>query len=812
MKKIALLLMITLTNISVFPQQVKNPWGKSVEVKITTGPTGILQLASMGLPLEEGFHGKDGTWTIVLSQQEVDRIVAAGFPVTIIHADYTKFIADRNRSDAGLIGYINSHKQDYNNSDVSNYTVPTHFKLGTMGGYLNLAEVYSELDSMRILYPNLISAKFGIGNANSIEGRPIYCVRISNNPNQTQSKPRVFYNALTHAREPMGMQQFIFYMWYLLENYSTNEEIQYLVDNAELYFVPVANPDGYEYNHSYAPYGGGDWRKNRRNNGDGTWGVDLNRNYGYKWGYDNNGSSPNPGDATYRGTAAFSEPETQVVRDFCIDMDFRIAMNYHTYSNYLLYPWGWQTQITPDSTLQLTYADFLTRQNGYLAGMPGTILYNTNGDIMDWEYGEQTAKPKIFGFTTETGNQTDGFWPPVTRIIPLAQENMYSNLMVAHFALRYAEASDISPVIVSEKEGYFKFEFKRFGLDAPANYQVSVQPMDTALIIATGPACTIANPAIFNVVTDSISYTLNPDIITGTEISFIYRINNGFYTFQDTVTKFFGPPLEVFGDSCNTMDNWTSTKWNISSTQYHSPPGSITDSPTGNYSPSSNYTVSNKVKIDLKNSPVAVVNYYAKWKTEKGFDYVQILLSDDNGLTWAPKEGKYTVTGTEYEAFRQPVYDGKKYNWVKEQIILTDYVGKDIKIRFLLKSDNSRNYDGFYFDDVAVTIIDMTGVGIDKKHSDSSWISDPFPNPSSHQVSIQYKLDHELQTPSVNPKPGESCFELMDAHGVVIRSIRLTDLSGKLTIFVDDLPAGICFYRIRSASGTTGVKKLVVIH
>lgn len=806
MRKLVLLLLLILTGSLVSAQETI-----STEVKITASPAGMIRLASMGLPVNEGYHDKDGTWTIVLSPQEVNKAIQAGFPVEVLHADYTKFISDRNRADAGLIGYINNHKQEYNNTDVSNYSIPAHFRLGSMGGFLTLSEVYNELDSMRILYPSLISAKFSIGNSNSIEGRPLYCVRISNNPNQTQNKPRVFYNALTHAREPMGMQQFIFFMWYLLENYSTSDEIKYLVDNLELYFVPVSNPDGYEYNHSYAPFGGGDWRKNRRNNGDGTTGVDLNRNYGYKWGYDNNGSSPNTGDETYRGTAAFSEPETQVVRDFCIEKGFRIAMNYHTFSNYLLYPWCWQTQITPDSTLQLTYADYFTKKNGYLAGMPGTILYNTNGDAMDWEYGEQTVKPKTIAFTVETGNQTDGFWPQVARIIPLAQENMYSNFMVAHFALRYAEVSDISPVITPDKQGYFKFEFKRFGMDAPADYQVSVQPLDPTLIIATGSPRTIANPAIFQVITDSISYTLNPDIITGTDISFIYRISNGLYTFQDTVTKYFGPPLVVFRDSCSTMNKWTSTKWNVSSTQYHSAPGSITDSPTGNYPPSSNYPVSTIDNIDLQNSPVAVLNYYAKWKTEKGFDFVQMLISDNNGLAWVPKAGRYTTTGTEFEALGQPVYDGKKYDWVKEQMILKEYVNKDIKLRFLIKSDNAKNYDGYYFDDVTVTIVDMTGVGIEPVPAGTSWISDPVPNPASHQVTIQYNLNNTSQITMGYAVQDAIVFELMDSRGVIIRSTCLTALSGKLTTFVDDLPAGIFLYRIRCSSGNTGVKKLVVI-
>jgi murein tripeptide amidase MpaA len=67
-------------------------------------------------------------------------------------------------------------------------------------------------------------------------------------------------------------------MWYLLENYGTNDEVTYLVNNHQLYFVPCINPDGYVYNQTTNPNGGGMWRKNRRNNGGGVYGVDLNQN------------------------------------------------------------------------------------------------------------------------------------------------------------------------------------------------------------------------------------------------------------------------------------------------------------------------------------------------------------------------------------------------------------------------------------------------------------------------------------------------------------------------------------------------------
>lgn len=783
---------------------------KRLEVRISVGPGGLSGLGAMGLPAEEGFHDKDGSWTIVLSQEEVDRVKAAGYPVEVLKPDYLQYITERNLRDTAFIARINRDASMREGTDLSNYPVPVHFKLGSMGGYLHLAEVYQELDSMRMLYPELISQKFSIGNASTIEGRPVYSVRMSNQPDQPQNKPRVLYNALIHAREPMGMQQLIFYMWYLLENYATSEEIRYLVDNLELYFIPVVNPDGYAYNYSYAPIGGGDWRKNRRNNGDGTYGVDLNRNFGYMWGYDNNGSSPNPGDVTYRGTAPFSEPETQIIRDFIVENDFRLAINYHTYSNFLLYPWCWQTQITPDSTLQLTYADYFTKESGYLSGMPGQILYNTNGDAMDWQYGEQSLKQKTLAFTVEVGGASDGFWPQVARIIPLAQENMYLNLMAAHFALRYAEVYDVSPVITPDREGYFTFEFTRFGLDGPANHTVSILPLDSTQIIATGEPKVIADPAMFEVITDSIAYTLDPSITTGTPIRFVYRIDNGLYIYQDTVTKFFGQPLVIFADSCDNMENWSSTKWNISTTQYYSPPGSIADSPSGNYLPGSNNTITTKEQFDLQNSPVAVLNFHSKWKIEKGFDFVQLLVSDDDGHTWTPKSGRFAVTGTLYQELHEPIYDGAKYDWVKEEIIMQEYTGSEIGLRFILDADNSKNYDGYYFDDLTLTIVDMTGVGVDQAIPGEFLVSDPYPNPAHTAALVHYSCDPEnlmLEEGSLSNR-----FELYDMRGVLIRTQRVVDISGKLTIFVEDLPAGIYHYRIRFASGATAVKKLVVVH
>ncbi len=146
------------------------------------------------------------------------------------------------------------------------------FDYGSMGGYYTFDEVVDSLDELAATYPTLITERVSIGQ--SWEGRDLWMVKMSDNPEVDEDEPEVLYTALHHAREPQSMATVLYTMYYLLENYGTDPEATYLLDNRELYFVPVLNPDGYVFNESTDPNGGGFWRKNRRVNGGGSFGVD----------------------------------------------------------------------------------------------------------------------------------------------------------------------------------------------------------------------------------------------------------------------------------------------------------------------------------------------------------------------------------------------------------------------------------------------------------------------------------------------------------------------------------------------------------
>ncbi len=301
-----------------------------------------------------------------------------------------------------------------------------------MGGYMTLSEIEAKMALMHVQHPGITTDTMSIGQ--TIQGRDIWAIKISDNPNVDEDEPEVLFTAAIHAREVITPLVLFNFTDYLLDNYGTDPDVTDLIDHRELWFIMCVNPDGYYHNEFTNPSGGGLWRKNRRSNGDGTYGVDLNRNFGHEWGYDNAGSSPITDDETYRGTGPFSEPETQAVRDFVESHNFVISMFFHSYQNLLLWPWGYlDGLITPDEDIFEQIGDTVQAFNGYDPG-PGWQLYVTNGDSDDWMYGEQVAKNKVFGMTMEVGSFDDGFWPNTSRIPQLTSENLQPCLFLARIA------------------------------------------------------------------------------------------------------------------------------------------------------------------------------------------------------------------------------------------------------------------------------------------------------------------------------------------------------------------------------------------
>lgn len=757
-------------------------------IKITL-KTSLENLISTGIDVQE-INYKEKYAIAELSTQEISLIKNAGFEYEVLIADVSDFYAKR---------YLNSiAKNTKYNTSSSGWTVPANFTLGSCGGFSTVDEMLAQLDLMHQLYPALISVKQAVNDTVlTIEGKKLYYVRISDNAVLNENEPEVLYTGMHHAREPIGMQHLLYYMWYLLENYEADSSVRALVDNTEMYFVPIINVDGYTYNISTHPYGGGLWRKNRRNNGTGYFGVDINRNYGYKWGFDNTGSSPVDSLDNFRGTSAFSEPETRMMKYFCENHEFRIALNYHSYANLLLYAWGWSMFPTPDEAVLNAYACEMTSENGYTYGPGNTTIYPTNGGSDDWMYGEQSTKPTIFAYTPEIGSSADGFWPTQDRILPLIQENMLGSITAARLAGKYATISDNTPLFIQNKSGYFNFSVKRLGMQ-DGTFTAAVVPLNNS-ITAIGGAKTFSSLALLQTINDSIYYELKNNIQTGDTIQYVLTLNNGNYILTDTVLRIYGYPITIFEDKFSNTNYWTGT-WQITGNSYYSPPGSLTDSPNGNYLTNSTNDVTLKTALGFNNPLLIVLQFRAHWALENDYDYVQLSISTDNGSTWTPLKGKYTNAGSPYQASNQPLYDGTKNKWIRESISLNDYRSQNVKFRFRLKSDQGLQMDGFYVDDFNVCmLLDPTIIG--PLTTTTKFMEPPFPNPATKQTTIHTQIP-PLSLPAK--------IDLVDSKGSIIDSFEISESQQDIIIPTHSLSKGLYFLHLSGKTISDEYKKLVV--
>ena len=315
------------------------------------------------------------------------------------------------------------------------------------GPYHTYNETNALLRQLESRYPNLARVTT-IGY--SIEGRELNVIKISDNAGSEEAEPNIWVMGCHHAREWISVEVPLLFAQYLLEHYQDNADVRRAVDGAQLYIIPLLNPDGLEFSiHTYRM-----WRKNRRNNGDLTWGVDINRNYGYMWGYDNEGSSPNSYYEDYRGPSPFSEPETDAIRQFLLAHPPAGTISYHNFSQLIIYPWGYTHTPAPDAAemnaIAAEMSDLIYQVSGrvYQYGS-AEVLYLTNGDLLDWVYG-------TFGtpaFTVELPPEylvLGGFFTSIEMIESAFNENLPSMLYFVNYFISKDSENPAPAVKTSE--------------------------------------------------------------------------------------------------------------------------------------------------------------------------------------------------------------------------------------------------------------------------------------------------------------------------------------------------------------------------
>ena len=500
-------------------------------------PSNIAIVASQGIPLDH-IGGKRGVYIdLICTKNQTNNLLSKGLKLDILIPDLTSFYKSRNRP-----------------------ATSRNFPLGSMQGNYTWDELNNRFDELLNLYSNIISERLVIGQ--SIEGRDIWAFKISDNPNMDEDEPEVLYTSLIHAREPLSMMNFFYFAQKLAEGYNSDEELTYLVNNREMWFVPVINPDGYVFNELIEPFGGGMHRKNRRNTncGNGTTrGVDLNRNFGYEWGANNTGSSPDPCSDVYRGESAFSEPETQAVRDFILDHDFKNVLHYHSYSNLYIHAFGdGSYPDEPDLTTHREIGHEMSKYNGYYVGtgLDG-IGYTVNGDAVDWSYGDQ----ELISYVPEVGSYAQGFWPSEDEVEQLCIDQLHPNKIFAFVA-----GSDIivhsyefsQDFLLPGSEVEIEIVIQNRGLtNSGGDIEISFFPLNGFISFENEPYVMSEIDA-----RDSddvtLTFTISSDASPGSSSGIIINLNSeSSYSRSEVLEFVIGEPQPVFFDDFeNGIDNW----------------------------------------------------------------------------------------------------------------------------------------------------------------------------------------------------------------------------------------------------------------
>jgi carboxypeptidase T len=301
--------------------------------------------------------------------------------------------------------------------------------------YHNYAEMVTDIKAVEAAHPDIVDVH-SIGK--SYQGRDIWIAKISDNVKTDEPEPEILFDALHHAREHLTLEQALYTLHLLADNYGTDATVTKLVDSREVWIIFDVNPDGAEYdltctNSAKPPYCA--WRKNRQpNSGSSYIGTDLNRNYGYHWGCCG-GSSSKKSSITYRGSKAWSAPETRVVRNFVNSrviggiQQIRTHVTLHTNGQLILWPYGYTKTNVPYDMSAVDHNAFVAMGkrtaslNGYAAEQ-SSDLYITDGDEIDWMYGVH----RIFSFTwelypPETPTVWGDHYPPDERIATQTARN-----------------------------------------------------------------------------------------------------------------------------------------------------------------------------------------------------------------------------------------------------------------------------------------------------------------------------------------------------------------------------------------------------
>jgi hypothetical protein len=608
-------------------------------------------------------------------------------------------------------------------------------------------------------YPN-ITELISIGQ--SVYGRELWAMKITDNPSVEEFEPEIQWIGAHHGDETISSEVCYYMIDHLLTNYGTDPQVTWLVDEREIWIIPMFNPDGFESGSRY--------------NGNG---VDLNRGYLCPCGC-NAGS-------------AMAQPEHQALEAFNERMNPVTSLTFHSGAVYVNYLWDYTYSATPDEPMIITISDGYGDRSG-LPVTNGADWYIVHGSCQDWCYDQRGE----IDTTIEVSTTKD---PPASSIDPIVDDNIPAMLYQARMSGKgirglvtdgdtgeplsgtisipeigkdvYTDP-DVGDYHRMVESGTYTVQCAVEGYPTQTVYNVSAG-LDTFVVVnfemEPPPRGTIAgtvtddamNPIEATVeLTDLSGYSATTDPATGSyEIPHIpigthsVRVSapghrteerTGIEVFDSTIsTEDFTLLSPVFYDDFEGgLSSWNGS-WGTTTAHANSPTHSMTDSPGGEYGNHAFTAVTLASPIDLTGHAEATLTFWHRHETEAGYDMCYVEVSDDGGSTWSQ-------VGS---------FDGLQNDWVEEEIDVSAWAGTDgFLVRFTLDSDGWITGDGWYVDDVHV-FGDPTLTGIDDElHVRNARVAN-HPNPFNPVTTLSYSV----------PGPGHASLAVYDVSGRLVRTL-----------------------------------------
>ncbi|MBM4399316.1 MAG: T9SS type A sorting domain-containing protein [Candidatus Cloacimonetes bacterium] len=674
----------------------------------------------------------------------------------------------------------------------------------TIPGYRSYATMITDLTNLVSLHNDIMhltTIGTGWGSIYNQQGytnystfnHDIVAIKISDNPSVEEDEPAFFFVGAHHAREPLSVEATLSILTDLVDNYNIDPWITNIINNSAIWFVPMLNPDGHKIVWEQQDIW---WRKNIRDNnnnhafntsnyyGYGNDGVDLNRNYSLGWGFFS--ASDDIEYATYHGPAPFSEPETQAFKDFLMSHPFVAGISFHTYSELVLFPYGFTSNlVAPDytelSSLAVDMANLIPAESGgYYSPIPSWALYPASGTFDDWAYGNQG----IFSYTVELSTE---FIPNASivslvtqRVKPAARkllERATKSMLTGHVtdavtrqpleAVIFVQGIDDSPTYRAHYMS--KLPFGRYYRFLTGNMVWNIRifaqgylPFETEVYISADDVTTLDVSLVPSVLTNlNINIQTYGEIpvqnacleLLGTDIEPLYSDANGDILIDNFYYGFYNIKISKDGfetiyyssaitqsslifllsnfpfiiyDFETNLSNWSGIgNWGLSTQHSYNGNKSLTDSPMGSYQNELTTYIKTTNPINLGNYQNICLSFYVKCDIELDGDYCNL---------------EYSLDNQNWNAF--DYYNGT-YNWTRKTYNMNYLRGFSVYFRFRMVANYYQNSDGIYIDDFFI-------YGNSEVHNyDTTTItlvSDVYiyPNPLTKEAHISFSVNSKL--------------------------------------------------------------------